>query len=118
MTESQRSKSHPAGGLADVAHKDLDESPRKMVLKSKPIQLSSAVLDIGSSTQADGAYAPQNLQGKDEPSVKVLNLTANSRFSGDGSLPASRRYDALFQRYYVQVQAASNRNELKPYEAN
>ena len=81
---------HSVGGSADVAHKDLDDSPRKMVLRNKPIQLSSAVLDVGNSSHIDGAYG---LQGKDEPSVRVLNLTANSRLSGDGSLPASRRCD-------------------------
>ena len=81
------------GGSADVAHKDLDDSPRKMVLRNKPIQLSSAVLDLSSGSHADGAHTAQ---GKEEPSIRVLNLTANSRLSGDGILPASRRY-GIFQ---------------------
>ena len=79
------------GGSADVAHKDLDDSPRKMVLRNKPIQLSSAVLDMGSGGQVDG----HSVQCKEEPSMKVLNLTANSRLSGDGSLPPHRRYSSF-----------------------
>ncbi len=62
------------------------------MLRNKPIQLSSAVLDLGSGGQGEGTAWAQELQGKHEQ-IKVLNLTANSRLSGDGGLPANRRQD-------------------------
>lgn len=80
------------GGSADVAHKDLDDSPRKMVLKNQPIQLSSAVLDMGSGSFADELGKEDCVPTKNEPSIRVLNLTANSRLSADGNLQASQRY--------------------------
>lgn len=69
------------GGSADVAHKDHDDSPRKMVLRSQPVQLSSATLDppAGNSSRAEG-------DKRDWHCSRVLNLTAtsSSHESGQG----------------------------------
>ncbi len=65
-----------AGGHADVAHKDLDTSPRKRVLQILPIQLSSATIDRERNSPTDDTAYP--LKDKWPFSPPTLHLTASA----------------------------------------
>lgn len=49
-----------------------------MVLRNKPIQLSSAVLDVNPSTGYQVDIAENEELKKEESGVRILNLTASS----------------------------------------